>query len=302
MIQFIKQPNIDFIGKRYYAYGITAFFVLIGIISLSVWGLRGNIDFEGGTLVEVKFSQPIQTDAIRAALAKIRLGESTIQEVGFTGTDYIIRAGTAEKATEQTANIIVETLTTSFPEQKIEVLRRETVGASVSRDFVRSAFLAVLWASGGMIVYMAWRFQFKYAVAGIFAMLHDVIIVVGMLSLFHKEISLVVIAAILTIMGYSINDTIIIYDRIRENLRLHRKLSFAEIINLSTNQTLSRTILTVLTVFIVVLCLFFFGGQVIHDFAFTMIIGVISGTFSSIYVASPIVLEWVNWERRHLKR
>ncbi|MFB3895764.1 MAG: protein translocase subunit SecF [bacterium] len=302
MLQFIKQTNIDFIGKRYYAYCITGIFILIGIISLSIWGLKWSIDFGGGSLVEVKFAQPVTTDAIRAALAKVQLGESTIQQVEFTGLDYIIRAGSAEKASEQTGTQIVDVLKSSFPDQKFEVLRRETVGASVASDFVKLATLAVVWASLGMIVYMAWRFQFKYAVAGIFALLHDVFITIGMLSLFHKEISLVVIAAILTIMGYSINDTIIIYDRIREDLRLHRKLTFAEIINLSTNQTLSRTILTVLTVFIVVICLFFFGGSVIHDFAFTMIIGIVSGTFSSIYVASPIVLEWINWERRHLKR
>jgi len=302
MLQFFKQTKFDFVGNRKYAYGLTALFILIGIVSLSIWGLKWSIDFGGGTLVEVRFSQPVKTDAIRSALAKIQLGESIIQEVESGGLDYIIRAGSAEKASEQTGNQIVATLESSFPDQKIEVLRRETVGASVSRDFVNRAFWAVVWASLGMIVYMAWRFQFKYAVAGIFAMLHDVFIVLGILSLFHKEISLVVIAAVLTIMGYSMNDTIIIYDRIRENLRLHRKLTFPEVINLSINQTLSRTTLTVLTVFIVVLCLFFFGGTVIHDFAFTMIIGVISGTFSSIYVASPIVLEWINWERRHAKR
>ena len=302
MIQFIKQTNIDFIGKRYYAYSLTAFFILIGIISLSIWGLKWSIDFGGGTLVEVKFSQPVKTDAIRSALAKIQLGESTIQQVELSGVDYIIRAGSAEKASEQTGNLIVETLKSSFPNQKIDVLRRETVGASVAGDFINRAVWAVIWASLGMIVYMAWRFQFKYAVAGVFAIFHDVFITIGLLSLFHKEISLVVVAAILTLMGYSINDTIIIYDRIREDLRLRRKLSFVEVINLSINQTLSRTTLTVLTVFIVVLCLFFFGGQVIHDFAFTMIIGIITGTFSSIYVASPIVLEWINWERRHLKR
>jgi preprotein translocase SecF subunit len=302
MLQFFKQTNFDFIGRRYYAYSLTAIFILIGIISLSIWGLKWSIDFGGGTLVEVKFEQPVTTDSIRAALGKVQLGESTIQQVELNGLDYIIRAGSAEKASEQTSAQIVEILKSSFPNQKFEVLRRETVGASVAGDFINRAFWAVIWASLGMIVYIAWRFQFKYAVAGIFAMFHDIIIVIGMLSLFHKEISLVVIAAVLTIMGYSMNDTIIIYDRVRENLRLHRKLTFAEVINLSINQTLSRTILTVLTVFIVVLCLFFFGGTVIHDFAFTMIIGVISGTFSSIYVASPIILEWINWERRHLKK
>lgn len=302
MMRFFKETNIDFVRLRKYAYGCTAFFILLGIISLSTWGFRWSIDFAGGSLVEVKFSQPVTTDAIRSALSKIGLAESTIQEVELAGTDYIIRGGTAEKASEQTGTKIVDALTASFPGNKFTVLRRETVGASVSRDFINRAIWAVVWASAGMIIYMAWRFQFKYAVAGIFAMLHDVFIVLGMLSLFHKEISLVVIAGVLTIMGYSMNDTIIIYDRIREDLRLHRKLTFAETINLSINQTLSRTTLTVLTVFIVVLCLFFFGGSVIHDFAFTMIIGIISGTFSSIYVASPIVLEWINWERRHLKR
>ncbi|MDI6782596.1 MAG: protein translocase subunit SecF [bacterium] len=302
MFQFFKQTNIDFVGSRKYAYGVIAVFILIGLISLSVWGLKWSIDFGGGTLVEVKFSQPVKTDAIRAGLAKIQLGESTIQQVELSGVNYIIRAGTAEQASEQTGNLIVETLRANFPNQTIEVLRRETVGASVSRDFTERAVWAVVWASLGMIAYMAWRFQFKYAVAGIFAMLHDVFIVIGLLTLFQKEISLVVIAGILTVMGYSINDSIIIYDRIRENQRLHRKLSFMEIINLSINQTLSRTILTVLTVLIVSLCLFFFGGQVIRDFAFTMILGIITGTFSSIYVASPIIFEWINWERRHLKR
>jgi preprotein translocase subunit SecF len=302
MLQFIKQTNIDFIGKRYYAYCTTAFFILIGIISLSVWGLKWSIDFGGGTLVEVKFSQPVATDAIRSALSKVGLAESTIQQVEFSGLDYIIRAGSAEKAVTQTEIQIINSLTTNFPGNKFVVLRRETIGASVASDFINAAFWAVVCSSIGMIIYIGYRFKFVYAVAGVFAIFHDVFITLGMLAFFHKEISLVVIAAILTIMGYSINDTIIIYDRMRENLRLHRKLTFAEVINLSTNQTLSRTILTVLTVFIVVLCLFFFGGAVIHDFAFTMIVGIISGTFSSIYVASPIVLEWINWQRRHAKR
>jgi preprotein translocase subunit SecF len=168
----------------------------------------------------------------------------------------------------------------------------EVVGPKVGKDLTQKAVLAIVFSWIGMLIYIAWRFEFRYAVGGIVALIHDVILTIGALSLLDKEFTLTIVAALLTIIGYSINDTIVVCDRIRENLRKSSKKDFSEIINSSINETLSRTILTSLTVFIVVVILFFLGGEVIHDFAFAMIVGVFVGTYSSIFIATPIVLAW----------
>jgi preprotein translocase subunit SecF len=309
-MQFIKQTNIDFIGVRKYGYLITAIAMLVSFISIGYYYsqtgslFRWGLDFSGGIQLNVKFDQPIQEEQIRSALKPLNLEELTIQRtlVGNSQT-FDIRtkaSGTMkdETAKTQLAKTIVNTLQQATPGNNMTVLSQDFVGASVASDFIRRASLAVLLSWLGIIVYLMWRFEFKFAVAGVFSLVHDTIITLGAISLFHVEFTLVIIAAILTNIGYSINDTIIIYDRIREDRKLHRRMEFADIINLSTNQTLSRTILTVLTVLMVALSLFIFGGDTIHGFAFVLLVGVVTGTFSSIYVASPIILEWMNWEKR----
>lgn len=309
-MQFVKQTNIDFIGLRKYGYIISAIAIIISLFSIGYYYsqtgnmFRWGLDFSGGIQLNVKFDQPIQEEQIRASLKSLNLEELTIQRVLLTDTqafDIKTKAGgnlKDEAAKSQLSNTIVNTLKQTNPNNAMTVLSQDFVGSSVASDFIRRATMAVLLSWLGIIIYLMWRFEFKFAAAGVFSLMHDTIITLGAISLFNVEITLVVIAAILTNIGYSINDTIIIYDRIRENRKTHRRMEFAEIINLSTNQTLSRTILTVLTVLVVALCLFFFGGQVIHGFAFTLLVGVAFGTFSSIYVASPIILEWINWDKR----
>ena len=308
-MQFVKQTNIDFIGIRKYGYMITAVAILISLISIGIYHqktgqmFRWGIDFSGGVQVEAQYAQPIQEESIRQSLASLNLEELTIQRIISEGNSPIfnirskVGARTAEAKT-QMADLIVKTLKAANPTNPITIRSQESVGASVAGDFIKRASWAVLLSWLGIIAYLFWRFEFKFAAAGVFALMHDTIITLGALSLFNVEITLVVIAAILTNIGYSINDTIIIYDRIRENRKLHRRLDFAENINLSTNQTISRTILTVLTVLMVAASMFFLGGQVIHDFALTLLVGIVTGTFSSIYVAGPIILEWINFEQR----
>jgi preprotein translocase subunit SecF len=189
---------------------------------------------------------------------------------------------------------IDDALTTAFGKGSYEIRRVEVVGPKVGKDLTRKAILAIVFSWIGMLIYISWRFEFRYAVGGILALVHDVIITIGAFSILNKEFDLTIVAALLTIIGYSINDTIIVFDRIRENTRKNVKQSLADTINMSVNQTLSRTILTSFTVFIVVVVLFFFGGPVIHDFAFALLVGVVVGTYSSIFIASPIILAWEN--------
>jgi preprotein translocase subunit SecF len=190
----------------------------------------------------------------------------------------------------------------AFGKGSYEIRRVEVVGPKVGKDLTKKGLLAIVFSWVGMLIYIAWRFEFRYAAGGILALVHDVIITVGIFSILNKEFDLTIVAALLTIIGYSINDTIVVFDRIRENTRKNIKQTLGDTINASINQTLSRTILTALTVFLVVVVLFFFGGAVIHDFAFALLVGVIIGTYSSIFIASPIVLVWENIRPSNIKR
>ena len=314
-MQFLHETKIDFIGLRKYGYIITTVCLLISFISIghnySVTHrlFRWGIDFSGGILIDFQTQKPVQEETIRSTLQPLRLEDLTIQRVGMAGQSNTFRVRTAvgshtAEAATAVSDQIVSTLTTqqNLAGDHITILNQESVGASVANDFIRRAIWAVLLSWVGIIVYLMFRFEFKFAAAGVFALVHDTLITLGALSIFNKEITLVVIAAILTNIGYSINDTIIIYDRIRENRKINRRMEFTDLINLSTNQTLSRTVLTVLTVLMVSLTLFIFGGDVIHDFAFTLLVGIVTGTFSSIYVAGPIILEWNKLEKRRVKK
>lgn len=307
-MRFLNETNIDFVGIRKYGYIITTVLILASIAAFIFnyqkmgtpfyWGL----DFRGGISITVDYTQPISEETIRTQLAPLALKDLTIQRIMTNGKPtFIIRTTTGDNEKDAKTNLatnIITTLKTAAGNNNLTVLSQKSVGSSVANDFINRASWAVVLSWLGIIVYLAIRFEFKFATAGVFALVHDTIITLGALALFQKEFSLVIVAAILTNIGYSINDTIIIYDRIREDRRLHSRMTFGELINLSTNQTLSRTILTVLTVLTVALSLFFFGGAVLHDFAFTIIIGVFIGTFSSVFVAGPIIMEWINWEKR----
>src|SRR6056297_8805 len=293
-MQLIKPDiNIDFIGKRKLALIISLVLILAGFASLvRHGGPHYGIDFAGGTLVQVQFQSQTNATEINTALASVDLGVPVVQRFGEDTNEFLIRV---ERSTGELQGIsmqITETLEQSYGAGQVDVRRVEMVGPQVGKDLRNKGMWAIFYAMLGILAYISWRFEFRFAVGAIIALVHDVVITLGMFSLFGKEIDLPIIAAFLAIIGYSLNDTIIVYDRIRENLGKHNKESFTFILNRSINETLSRTIITSGTTLLVVLSLFVLGGGVIHDFAFAMLVGVLVGTYSSIFVASPLLLLW----------
>jgi preprotein translocase SecF subunit len=298
MLQILVNTRFDFIRWRRWAYLVSAVAMLLGLAHIAYQGgLRYGIDFSGGTLVQVRFERPITVDAVRGALARVQAGESVIQEFG-DAQEYLIRVPAGSGALEEISKRIDGGLRQAgLP--GFEVRRLEFVGPQVGRDLQWDAVQAVLWGMVGILIYTAFRFDFKGGVAAIIALIHDVVVSVGALSLTNREMSLPVLAALLTIVGFSINDTIVTFDRIRENRGrgLRKGETLADVINAAINQTLSRTILTSLTVFLVVAVLFVFGGEVLRDFAFALLVGVVTGTYSSIFVAAPIIVDWETWSQ-----
>ncbi|HMB16857.1 MAG TPA: protein translocase subunit SecF [Pelovirga sp.] len=293
-MQLIKPDiNIDFIGKRKLALIISLVLILAGFASLvRHGGPHYGIDFAGGTLVQVQFQSQTNATEINTALASVDLGVPIVQRFGEDTNEFLIRV---ERSTGELQGIsmqITETLEQSYGAGQVDVRRVEMVGPQVGKDLRNKGMWAIFYAMLGILAYISWRFEFRFAVGAIIALVHDVVITLGMFSLFGKEIDLPIIAAFLAIIGYSLNDTIIVYDRIRENLGKHNKESFTFILNRSINETLSRTIITSGTTLLVVLSLFVLGGGVIHNFAFAMLVGVLVGTYSSIFVASPLLLLW----------
>jgi preprotein translocase subunit SecF len=293
MIEIFKNPSYDFIGKRRWAYIISAVLMLVGLGSLAIRGLHYDIDFTGGTLVQARFEQRPDIGRIRAALAKIQLGDSIIQEFGDE-REFIIRLPLTAASSQEMGKRIEQALAADPALGKIEIRRVEFVGPQVGRELQLQAVYAVLFGIAGILIYIAVRFDFKGGVAAVTAVFHDVIVCLGALSLTGREFSLPVLAALLTIIGYSVNDTIVAYDRLRENRGRggQRGRTFAQQMNTAVNQTLSRTILTALTVFFATAILLFMGGKVLEDFAFVLFIGVVTGTYSTIYVAAAIVVDW----------
>ena len=273
----------------------------IGIASL-IWhgGPNFGIDFAGGTLIQIKFQNETPADKIRAAFKAIGFEGSIIQNFG--PQEVIVR--TAESGTDAKGltSRVDEALSAAFGKGAYEVRRIEMVGPKVGKDLTRKAILAIIFSWIGILIYVGVRFEFRYALGGIIALVHDVMVTITFLSVFNKEFDLNIVAALLTIIGYSINDTIVIFDRIRENARKNIRQSLFDVINTSVNQTLSRTILTSLTVFLVLLVLFFFGGAVIHDFTFTLLVGTVAGVYSTVFIASPIVLLFERIKPTGLKR
>ncbi|HOO00279.1 MAG TPA: protein translocase subunit SecF [Syntrophales bacterium] len=301
-MEFIKPgTNFDFVGKMKVAFGISMAMIVISIASI-VWhgGLNYGIDFAGGTIIQVKFSTPFTIDKIREALRPLGLQGAIIQEYGQGEILIRIAAGASEPT--GLSDRVAQSLKGALGEKSVEIRRVEMVGPKVGQDLTRKALLAIFFSWVGMLLYIAWRFEFRFGLGAILALVHDTIITVGAFSILNKEFDLTIVAALLTIIGYSINDTIVVFDRIRENMRKDPKKDLAAVINESVNQTLSRTILTSLTVILVVVVLFFFGGAVIHDFAFALLVGVTVGTYSSIFIASPLVLVWERYRPTGRKR
>ncbi len=301
-MQLIKPDiNIDFVGKRKLAIGLSLILILIGMASLVIkGGPNYGIDFAGGTLVQVRFTQPTDASQIKKALSDLKLGDPVVQSFGDNQNEFLIRV---EKSSEELQGLslkIQNALTKTYTEG-VDIRRVEMVGPQVGKDLRTKGLEALLYAMLGLLIYISWRFEFRFAVGAIVALVHDVLITLGAFSIFNKEIDLPIIAAFLAIIGYSLNDTIIVYDRIRENSGKLHKEPFPVIINRSINETLSRTLLTSGTTLLVVLALFVLGGGVIHNFAFAMLVGVLVGTYSSIFVASPILIFWDEKKARKVK-
>ena len=287
-----SDTHFDFMGKIKMAMIISGLMILIGLGSIVFsGGLKYGIDFAGGTLIQLQFKTPPDIEVIRDGLKTIALGESTIQEFG-SKKDILIRVQRSEEKLESVGSKVRNSLSKSFNKEDISIERVEMVGPKVGRDLREKALLSILYAIIGIVIYISWRFELQYAISSIIALVHDVLVTMGAFSIFDKEFTLVIVAAFLTIIGYSLNDTIVVFDRIRENLRRKGKSTLTQIINASINQTLSRTLLTSGTTLLVVVALFFFGGEIIHDFSFALLIGVLVGTYSSIFIASVFLVYW----------
>jgi preprotein translocase SecF subunit len=291
-MRFFARTHIDFIRHRRLAFLLSGALILAGLISLIVKGGPNlSIDFEGGLLLQMKFQNDITTGEVRSALADAGYTNVEIQKFK-TGNEILIRTPVVEG--QDVSEEVKTALSDRLQGNPFDVRREELVGPKVGKELGRNAIWAVVIGLGAILVYVAFRFEFRFAVAAVAALFHDVLVTVGVFSLTGREISLAVVAALLTIVGYSLNDTIVVFDRIREDLRKYHRERYEGVINASINETLSRTIMTSLTTLIVVLFLYFMGGEVLKDFAFALLIGVIVGTYSSIFVASPILVEWHN--------
>jgi preprotein translocase subunit SecF len=292
--------HIDFVGKMKYAVIFSAILIIIGIGSVIFHGgLNPGIDFAGGSIIQVKFSKNISADQIRTALKSTKLENSTIQQFG--ANEFLIRTSESFNDQKMLAANVEQPLSAAF-NKDFEIRRVEVVGSKVGADFTKKAIIAVILSWLAMLIYVGWRFEFRYAVGGILALVHDVIITMGAVSIMNMEFTISILASLIFIIGFSINDTIVTLDRIRENVKLNPKQKLGDLINLSINQTLSRTVLTSLTVFLTVLALYIFGGAVIHDLAFPMLVGVVIGTYSSIYIACTIVLAFEKMKPSKMKR
>ena len=279
------KTNIDFLGKRNIAIGFSAILILVSIFSLYSRGLNLGIDFTGGYLIEAGYSQPVELEPVRNALSNSDYSDALVQHFG-TSKDILVRIAPREGVNSASISDDVLNVLKDASSDTIEMRRIEFVGPQVGEELREQGGLALLIALFGIMIYVGLRFQMKSAFGAILALVHDVVITVGVFSVTQIQFDLSVLAAILAVIGYSLNDTVVVLDRIRETFRMQRKGTPTEILNLSINGTLSRTIMTSLTTLLVLTALFFLGGEVIHGFAFALIVGVFIGTYSSIYVAS----------------
>jgi preprotein translocase subunit SecF len=293
-MELIGKTNIDFIGMRKISFiisGIIAIIGLIGMIQMGRGAANMGIDFSGGTTVQLKFTQPVGIDAAREALAKHNLKEASLQEIK-DGNKLLVKVGKTTLATGEVANTIEKVFKTEIPANAFVVESSTEIGPSIGDKLRKDTLTAIFLSMVCIIIYIAWRFDFKFGVGAVIATFHDILAMFAVFYLMNKEINILFITAVLTIAGYSLTDTVVVFDRIRENLHKNLKEAMHNVFNKSINEVLSRTIVTSLTTFLASVSLFLFGGEVIHDFAFALVIGVAVGTYSSIFVASPIVSLW----------
>ncbi|MEG3640500.1 protein translocase subunit SecF [Magnetococcus sp. PR-3] len=296
---FGKAPHFNFIGKRKLAMIASIVMVVLSLGSLLTQGLNFGIDFAGGTLIQVRFDKAMDLAPVRKAIAPIELGDTVVQSFGAP-EEVLIRVekqGKSNEAQQAIVNDVMAALKPLAGDNGVEMRRVEFVGPQVGEELTEKGMLAMLYAMIAILIYISIRFELRFALGAVAALVHDVILTMGFFSILQKEFTLVVVAALLTVVGYSLNDTIVVYDRIREEMKRMKRQPLTNIINEAVNRTLARTLVTSLTTILVLLALFFLGGAVIHDFALTLLFGVVIGTYSSIFVASPLVL-WLDPAKR----
>ena len=293
-MEILGKTNVDFIGKRHIAYAVSTVLILLGVVALiqiSRGAANMGIDFSGGTSTQVKFERPVDLGAVREALSRNGIKDSEPQQFA-DGRTVMIRLKRGGGEVAGTSEVIQNALRKELGDNPFTVESSTEVGPAIGKELQQKALIAVAISLLGIIVYIAWRFEFRFGVAATIATFHDVLAVLGVVFVMQKEITLLIVTALLTIAGYSLTDTVVVYDRIRENLRARRKEGLGDVINSSINQVLSRTAMTSLTTLLAALALFLLGGEVLHDFAFALLIGILVGTYSSWFVASPIIYEW----------
>ncbi|MBD3168369.1 MAG: protein translocase subunit SecF [candidate division Zixibacteria bacterium] len=311
MFQLIGKTNIDFIGKRYIAFVISAILIVVGIASgimIFVGKADLGIDFAGGVMIRGSFEKPVEVSDIRDVISeKAGLTDAQITEIQgeeVPENSYLIRSKMPDNAPTDSllGDRVIAALQEGMPQNKFDIESIDDIGPAVGETLQEKARWAILLSLLGILAYIWIRFDFRFAVAATIATFHDVLAVLGVFFILQKEITLLVVTALLTLAGYSLTDTVVVYDRIRENLKLFRKRSsFKDTINTSINEVLSRTIITSLTSFLVILALLIFGGGVVRDFAWALFLGILVGTYSSMFVASPIIVEWENRAPKRLK-
>ena len=293
-MELLGKTKIDFIGMRYVAYAISAVLILLGVVAL-IQIFRGaanmGIDFAGGTSVQVRFERPVDLGDVRAALNGGGIRDSEPQQFA-DGRNVMIRLKRGTETETGKAQQVQAALRAGLKDNPFIVESSSEVGPAIGKELQKKALLAIAISLAGIVAYIAWRFEFRFGVAATFATFHDVLAVLGIVFLLNKEITLLVVTALLTLAGYSLTDTVVIFDRIRENLRARRKESLGDTMNTSINQVLARTAMTSITTFLATAALFFLGGEVLHDFAFALLVGIVVGSYSSWFVASPLIYEW----------
>lgn len=293
-MELIGKTKIDFIGMKKISFiisGIIAIIGIIGIIQIARGAANLGIDFSGGTAMQLKFTAPLTTEEARNALAKNGVKDVELQEIR-QGNKLLIKMRKSTLATGKVADTVQDILKKEFPANPFTVESSTEIGPSIGDKLRKDTLIAVAISMLGIILYIAWRFDFKFGVGAVVATMHDVLAIIAVFFVLNKEVNLLLITAVLTIAGYSLTDTVVVFDRIRENMHKNLKESLVSVFNKSINEVLSRTIITSLTTFLAATSLYLFGGEVIHDFAFALVVGVVVGTYSSIFVASPIVALW----------
>ncbi len=300
-MELFRNVNVDWLGKKWYFLGFSLIFSVAGILSMLFWhGIPLGVDFKGGTQIRVAFDRAPDEDGIRRALAQAGIRDESVQRIsdpsGNAANKVIIGLPqSTDKQHDAGRQTVESALHANYHQSGFQIEQEEIVGPTAGKQLQKQAAWATLYSLVGMLVYLWFRFEFIYGVAAVVAVFHDTLITVGAFSLTNQEITLTVLAAILTLIGYSMNDTIVVFDRIRENLAMNRRETLSEVVNRSINQTLSRTVLTSGLTFLTVLSLYLFGGEVLHGFSFALVVGILIGTYSSIAVAAPMLVAYQDW-------